>query len=166
MESTASKASAISSDDAVLEASTILERDVNSRPIIDSVKEFIREHGQNASGARQLQSATASSNSVVSNSITSRNSCTPSMNSFIDWEEPIEIPNLTLFELYRSPRRIVCDTKERIQIPAKTLHAEFCCPICLGYIKRTSIVMECLHRFCAECIEKCLRLGKKECPSW
>lgn len=25
--------------------------------------------------------------------------------------------------------------------------------------------MECLHRFCAECIEKCLRLGKKECPS-
>lgn len=25
--------------------------------------------------------------------------------------------------------------------------------------------MECLHRFCGECIQKCLRLGKKECPS-
>eukprot|EP00593_Proboscia_inermis_P017188 CAMPEP_0171308154 /NCGR_PEP_ID=MMETSP0816-20121228/18279_1 /TAXON_ID=420281 /ORGANISM="Proboscia inermis, Strain CCAP1064/1" /LENGTH=258 /DNA_ID=CAMNT_0011790865 /DNA_START=107 /DNA_END=883 /DNA_ORIENTATION=+ len=27
------------------------------------------------------------------------------------------------------------------------------------------IVMECLHRFCGQCIQKCLRLGKKECPS-
>ena len=25
--------------------------------------------------------------------------------------------------------------------------------------------MECLHRFCHECIQKCLRVGKKECPS-
>ena len=25
--------------------------------------------------------------------------------------------------------------------------------------------MECLHRFCSSCIEKCIRVGKKECPS-
>mmetsp|Transcript_57082 Transcript_57082/g.98334 ORF Transcript_57082/g.98334 Transcript_57082/m.98334 type:complete len:243 (+) Transcript_57082:1-729(+) len=25
--------------------------------------------------------------------------------------------------------------------------------------------MHCLHRFCSECIEKCLRIGRKECPS-
>ena len=25
--------------------------------------------------------------------------------------------------------------------------------------------MECLHRFCGECINKCIRLGMKECPS-
>ena len=25
--------------------------------------------------------------------------------------------------------------------------------------------MECLHRFCSECIQKCLRVGKNECPS-
>lgn len=25
--------------------------------------------------------------------------------------------------------------------------------------------MECLHRYCDQCIQKCLRVGKKECPS-
>eukprot|EP00551_Chaetoceros_affinis_P015069 CAMPEP_0203712238 /NCGR_PEP_ID=MMETSP0091-20130426/69936_1 /ASSEMBLY_ACC=CAM_ASM_001089 /TAXON_ID=426623 /ORGANISM="Chaetoceros affinis, Strain CCMP159" /LENGTH=136 /DNA_ID=CAMNT_0050590209 /DNA_START=274 /DNA_END=684 /DNA_ORIENTATION=- len=25
--------------------------------------------------------------------------------------------------------------------------------------------MECLHRFCGDCIQKCLRMGMKECPS-
>ena len=24
---------------------------------------------------------------------------------------------------------------------------------------------QCLHRFCSECIQKCLRVGRKECPS-
>ncbi|MED6185249.1 hypothetical protein PIB30_055243, partial [Stylosanthes scabra] len=28
------------------------------------------------------------------------------------------------------------------------------CPICLGIIKKTRTVMECLHRFCRECIDK------------
>ena len=27
------------------------------------------------------------------------------------------------------------------------------------------MVTECLHRFCRECIQKCLRVGKHECPS-
>jgi len=47
----------------------------------------------------------------------------------------------------------------------KNLNSLFQCPICLGYMKKTFIVMECLHRFCGECIQKCLRVGKKECPS-
>jgi len=47
----------------------------------------------------------------------------------------------------------------------KTLNSLFQCPICLGYMKKTFMVMECLHRFCGECIQKCLRVGKKECPS-
>lgn len=46
----------------------------------------------------------------------------------------------------------------------QTLAPEFQCPVCLGYIKSTRIVKECLHRFCNECIEKCLRIGKKQCP--
>jgi hypothetical protein len=158
MESTSAKADHAFT---VFESFGVDERYDDSRPIIDNVKEFIREHGHNVSGAKQASLATVSSNIIPS-----QHSTNPSINPISEWEEPIEIPNLTLFDLYRRPRRIICDTKERIQIPAKTLHAEFCCPICLGYIKRTSIVMECLHRFCAECIEKCLRLGKKECPSW
>lgn len=38
------------------------------------------------------------------------------------------------------------------------------CPVCLGIIVDTRTTMECLHRFCSECITKALRLGKKECP--
>lgn len=45
------------------------------------------------------------------------------------------------------------------------LYDEMKCPICLEIIKDTMIVMECLHRFCKECIERSLRLVKHECPS-
>lgn len=150
---------AVSKEDRATLSSCDDERDSDVRPILDRVKQFIQEHGHNASGAKQA------SLPVVSNNGPSRASA-PVFNPISEWEEPTEIPHLTLFELYRRPRPIIRDTKKRIQLPIKTLHAEFCCPICLGYIRRTSIVMECLHRFCAECIEKCLRLGKKQCPSW
>lgn len=73
---------------------------------------------------------------------------------------------LTLYDLHREPRNTsFVPDNATLQIPLKTLNAEFICPICLGYMTKTSIVMECLHRFCHECIQKCLRLGKKECPS-
>ncbi|KAH8063459.1 hypothetical protein JL722_2629 [Aureococcus anophagefferens] len=36
---------------------------------------------------------------------------------------------------------------------------------CPRILHKTEIVMECLHRFCSECIQKCLRVGKNECPS-
>ncbi|XP_047323773.1 putative E3 ubiquitin-protein ligase RING1a [Impatiens glandulifera] len=39
------------------------------------------------------------------------------------------------------------------------------CPICLGIIKKTRTVMECLHRFCRACIDKSMRLGNNECPA-
>ncbi|WVZ06391.1 hypothetical protein V8G54_019737 [Vigna mungo] len=39
------------------------------------------------------------------------------------------------------------------------------CPICLGIIRNTRTVMECMHRFCKECIEKSFRLGNNECPA-
>ncbi|KAK3033302.1 hypothetical protein RJ639_033770 [Escallonia herrerae] len=49
------------------------------------------------------------------------------------------------------------------------------CPICLvtlaisstwtGIIKKTRTVMECMHRFCRECIDKSMRLGNNECPA-
>jgi E3 ubiquitin-protein ligase RNF1/2 len=31
--------------------------------------------------------------------------------------------------------------------------------ICVGIIRKTRTVMECLHRFCRECIDKSMRLG-------
>ncbi|KAM3301854.1 putative E3 ubiquitin-protein ligase RING1a isoform X1 [Capsicum chacoense] len=39
------------------------------------------------------------------------------------------------------------------------------CPVCLGIIKRTRVVMGCQHRFCRECIDKSMRLGNNECPA-
>mmetsp|Transcript_17941 Transcript_17941/g.40706 ORF Transcript_17941/g.40706 Transcript_17941/m.40706 type:complete len:492 (-) Transcript_17941:139-1614(-) len=50
------------------------------------------------------------------------------------------------------------------KIPARILNAELTCPICLSIVRSTHTFMECLHRFCQECIEKYLRLGQKECP--
>jgi hypothetical protein len=47
----------------------------------------------------------------------------------------------------------------------KMLDPEFRCVICLGYLKNTTMVMVCLHRFCGECIHKCIRFGMKDCPS-
>ncbi|KAJ9565854.1 hypothetical protein OSB04_001820, partial [Centaurea solstitialis] len=34
-----------------------------------------------------------------------------------------------------------------------------------GIIRKTRKVMECLHRFCRECIDKSMRLGNNECPA-
>jgi len=83
------------------------------------------------------------------------------------WEEPYtHNHNLTLYDLNRNPCPPQDPSLRKTVVPLKSLHSEFICPICLGYFKKTALVMECLHRFCDECIQKCLRLGcKKECPS-
>ena len=81
------------------------------------------------------------------------------------WEEPIEVPGLTLWDVHCAPRQVNEDPNARIRVSVKQLSSEFHCPVCLGYFTKPVTVMECLHRFCSECIEKCLRIGKKECPS-
>ncbi|KAL3763989.1 hypothetical protein ACHAW5_007608 [Stephanodiscus triporus] len=80
------------------------------------------------------------------------------------WQEYVEVPGLTLFDIHREPRRENEDPDARVRIQLKVLGPEFHCPVCLGYIRNTRIVKECLHRFCYDCIEKCLRVGKKQCP--
>jgi len=78
------------------------------------------------------------------------------------YEERTVIPYLTLYDIERKPRKsqkVIC------RQPLNSLNHLFQCPVCLGYMKKTFIVMECLHRFCGGCIQKCLRVGKKECPS-
>ena len=42
---------------------------------------------------------------------------------------------------------------------------EIMCPICMDTLTDTTVVMECLHRFCNLCIETCLRASKLECPT-
>merc|ERR1712127_258666 len=106
--------------------------------------------------------ATTSTSTRTENAIPNPNIV---LNPISEWEEPIEVPSLTLFDMHRRPRKVKTDASIRIGLPLKVLMSEFQCPICLGYMKKTAIVMECLHRFCGECIQKYLRLGKKECPS-
>lgn len=78
-----------------------------------------------------------------------------------DYQEPDRLDELTLFELHRRPRPLLTG---RIQRSLKALNAEFRCAICLDYIRSTRTVVECLHRFCEDCIERSLRMGRNECP--
>jgi len=66
--------------------------------------------------------------------------------------------------VYKPARPILTEGDNRCSIPARLLNAELTCPICLSIVRSTHTFMECLHRFCQECIEKYLRLGQKECP--
>ena len=66
------------------------------------------------------------------------------------WQEPCGDPRLTLFDLHRTPRPIQRD--KHLRLPLEKL--DFSCPICLGYMRKTSVIKECLHRFCDQCIQK------------
>ncbi|KAF8751355.1 hypothetical protein HU200_012238 [Digitaria exilis] len=52
-----------------------------------------------------------------------------------------------------------------MQVKLADIRKEVQCPICLGIIRKTRTVMECLHRFCRDCIDKSMRLGNNECPA-
>uniref|UniRef100_A0ACD5U1U9 Uncharacterized protein n=1 Tax=Avena sativa TaxID=4498 RepID=A0ACD5U1U9_AVESA len=57
------------------------------------------------------------------------------------------------------------DVDEFILVKLMDIRKEVQCPICLGIIRKTRTVMECLHRFCRDCIDKSMRLGNNECPA-
>lgn len=61
-------------------------------------------------------------------------------------------------------RQLVTDDRLTVASLAH-INVDLTCPVCLGIIRNAMTVMECVHRFCEMCITKCLRLGKKECPS-
>nr|XP_043620697.1 putative E3 ubiquitin-protein ligase RING1a [Erigeron canadensis] len=57
------------------------------------------------------------------------------------------------------------DKDEFVFVKLAEVRKDVQCPICLGIIRKTRKVMECLHRFCRECIDKSMRLGNNECPA-
>ncbi|CAI5724282.1 unnamed protein product [Hyaloperonospora brassicae] len=75
------------------------------------------------------------------------------------------VEDCTLFDLYRQPRAPVTDRHATKTLSMRQLNADLTCPICLGIIKETMVVMECLHRFCRTCISTAIRHSKRECPS-
>ncbi|XP_010272387.1 PREDICTED: putative E3 ubiquitin-protein ligase RING1a [Nelumbo nucifera] len=64
-----------------------------------------------------------------------------------------------------SPSSSGGDKDEYVLVKLSDIRKEVQCPICLGIIRKTRTVMECLHRFCRECIDKSMRLGNNECPA-
>ncbi|KAH8740774.1 hypothetical protein FG386_002736 [Cryptosporidium ryanae] len=98
----------------------------------------------------------------------------------------LEIPNnLEPFEVVCPPRKVGVDTNEGSKsgveahnapfldesillntttLGESDLYADFNCLICYGILRRTMVVKDCMHRFCCECIEKCVRIGLRECP--
>ncbi|KAE9145323.1 hypothetical protein PF006_g9810 [Phytophthora fragariae] len=81
------------------------------------------------------------------------------------YEEVELVDDCTLFDIYRQPRAPVTDPLATKTLSVRQLNADLTCPICLGIIKETMVVMECLHRFCGECISTAIRHSKRECPS-
>lgn len=81
------------------------------------------------------------------------------------YEEVELVDDCTLFDIYRQPRAPVTDPQATKTLPVRVLNADLTCPICLGIMKDTMVVMECLHRFCGECISKSIFQSKRECPS-
>ncbi|KAL2494992.1 putative E3 ubiquitin-protein ligase [Forsythia ovata] len=64
-----------------------------------------------------------------------------------------------------SPSSSDGEKDEFVIVKLSEIRKEVQCPICLGIIRKTRTVMECLHRFCRECIDKSMRLGNNECPA-
>jgi len=85
--------------------------------------------------------------------------------------EPCEskiYPGLSMYDVERSPRTLKDNnnTKNKeVTIRLENISPQITCPICLNVMRHTVFVKECCHRFCSECIQKCLRVGRKECPA-
>ena len=70
----------------------------------------------------------------------------------------------TPYEMARLPR-LVSNDDQTTTLLTKAFNFELICPVCLSLLQRPMAVMECMHRFCDECISKSIRLGKKEYPT-
>ncbi|POM66530.1 MRNA polyadenylation-related protein [Phytophthora palmivora] len=81
------------------------------------------------------------------------------------YEEIELVDDCTLFDIYRQPRAPITDPNATKTLSVRQLNADLTCPICLSILKETMVVMECLHRFCGECISTAIRQSNRECPS-
>jgi len=72
--------------------------------------------------------------------------------------------DLSPYEVNREAQSVI-KTSTNIAVSSKSLYPELRCPICLDLLTVTMTTVECLHRFCNECIVTALRSGNKECPT-
>eukprot|EP00741_Cyanophora_paradoxa_P011969 tig00020572_g11565.t1 len=63
-------------------------------------------------------------------------------------------------------RPVVPEQADRVvTVGQRAIDIELTCPICLSIMDNPYSVMECMHRFCAECINRAIRANIKECPT-
>ncbi|KFH13096.1 zinc finger, C3HC4 type (RING finger) domain-containing protein [Toxoplasma gondii VAND] len=74
-------------------------------------------------------------------------------------------PGVSVYEATAEPRRIDESLlSKQTTLGESELRCDLSCPICMGIFQNVVVVKDCLHRFCADCIEKCVRTGLRECP--
>ena len=81
------------------------------------------------------------------------------------WQEPPRQDGLTLYEIHRQPRKIETTVSAAMHThPGQSIldATEFRCVICLDTISQTTIVCDCLHRFCKPCIDACLKYSAQQ----
>ena len=84
-------------------------------------------------------------------------------NPISEYDELVQIPGLTLYDIHRKPRPPPA-ADDKAGIDPNAIETVLRCPICFVLMQRSVLVMGCMHRFCSNCIERCLRTGNKECP--
>lgn len=89
------------------------------------------------------------------------------------------IQGLTLYEMKREPLVLLPEDGPAVSVEKYILSKDLACPVCLNPMSHPVAVMECMHRFCRDCIEQALRKGlhiylalqmltccrRKECPT-
>lgn len=106
-------------------------------------------------------------------------------NPISKWQENVEVPGLTLYDLNRKPREKLDENilnEITGELEATVVHVSesvlesiqwdyLKCPICLDVLDSTWTVTACLHRFCSNCLHRCLRTTvgpttqHHECPA-
>ncbi|KAI8823362.1 uncharacterized protein EV422DRAFT_352040 [Fimicolochytrium jonesii] len=71
---------------------------------------------------------------------------------------------LTSYEQSRLPIP-VDDGDAEVSVPLKALNEELTCPVCRNLLRKTYVIVECMHRFCHDCIKEALQKGNKQCPA-
>jgi len=77
--------------------------------------------------------------------------------------ERVEIEGLSAYDIEREPRKKL-DPSGEVLASLRAIRGELSCPICFRVMRETVVVKQCLHRFCSQCIQKSLRVARKECP--
>lgn len=143
------------------ETQTVSEQQLNNMQNEEDKADYIPSHAESPRKKRS-RSRSPTTLSTRKRLIAARREETRPLHRRSEWQEPAREDGLTLYERHRFPRPVISGT---VTCPIKAVLQQFRCVICLGCITNARLVVECLHRFCEDCIEKAMRLGGNNvCP--